>query len=119
MILLSAPATAAVNNQAVPPGSALSDARLKFMDLESYTLAMGKIVVNLHSLEFALRTFLWNHEAPSGATNWATVLPQLQVGQSVPVNAFSNYDTLGKLIETFNAITTPVDGSLANRCRHC
>lgn len=82
------------------------------MNLEEYTLAIGKIVVNLHSLEFALRTFLWNHESPQNPPNWNTQIPQLQVGQTVPVNAFTNYDTLGKLVDKFNSVVLPVDASL-------
>lgn len=83
------------------------------MNLEKYTLAIGKIIVNLHSLEFALRTFLWNHEDPVGLTNWHIAMPQLQVGQTVPVNALSNFDTLGKLIEKFNEIMQKTDSTLS------
>jgi hypothetical protein len=82
------------------------------MNLEEYTLALGKIVVNLHSLEFALRMFLWNQESPHGPSNWKTKVPQLQVGQSVPVNAFTNYDSLKELIEKFNVVVQKIDPSL-------
>jgi len=79
------------------------------MNLEEYTCALGKIVVNLHSLEFALRTFLWNYESPQNPPNWNTQISQLQVGQTVPLNAFTNYDELRKLINKFNSL---VDASL-------
>jgi hypothetical protein len=82
------------------------------MNLEDYTSAMGKIVVNLHSLEFALRNFLWGQEDRQGLENWNTCITQLQVGQSVPVNAFSNYDTLKKLIAKFNNVVQLIDSGL-------
>jgi len=82
------------------------------VNLEEYTFAIGKIIVNLHSLEFSLRTFLWNHEGPNGIANWNTAMPQLQVGQSVPINAFSNYDTLKKLIAKYNKVVQKKDLSL-------
>jgi hypothetical protein len=74
---------------------------------------MGKLVVNLQSLEFALRAFLYGHE-----TNWkkaqgSAFLEDIKQGSSVPENAFTNYDTLGKLIEKYNGIVPDKDAGLA------
>lgn len=72
------------------------------MTLEEYTFGIGKLIVNLHSLEFALRAFLWNRESTS---SWA-FLESLREGESVPENAFTNYDTLGQLISKYNAFVS-------------
>lgn len=82
------------------------------MNIEEYTLSIGKIIVNLHSLEFALRTFLWNHENLVGPRNCHIAIEQLQIGQTVPVNAFSNFDTLRMLIEKFNKIVHQTNSTL-------
>lgn len=74
------------------------------MTLEEYTLGLGKILVNFHSLEFSLRMFLRNAEDVAGPPEPQIVMHQLKVGQSVPVNAFSNYDTLGTLVKKFNTL---------------
>lgn len=76
------------------------------MTLDEYTLALGKVIVNLHSLEFALRNFLWNEESPQRPANWPATIGELVVGQVVAENAFTNYDSLGRLINKFNAIVS-------------
>lgn len=72
------------------------------MTLEEYTFGVGKLIVNLHSFEFALRAFLWNRE---GGSSWA-FLESLCEGDTVPENAFTNYDTLGQLIIKYNAFVS-------------
>ena len=74
---------------------------------------MGRLVVNLQSLEFALRAFLYGHE-----TNWEKAegpafLEDIEQGSSVPDNAFTNYDTLPELIAKYNAIVQTEDAGLA------
>jgi len=69
------------------------------MTLEEHTLGLGKVIVNLHSLEFKLRAFLWKRE---GHSSWK-FLSALREGDTAPENAFTNYDTLNELIEKYNA----------------
>ncbi len=73
------------------------------MTLEEYTLGVGKLLVNLHSLEFSLRMFLSNAEESAGSAKAQVGLHELKVGQNVAVNAFTNYDSLGTLVKKFNA----------------
>ena len=66
---------------------------------------LGKLIGNFQSLETLLRTFLHRMSAataarlPEGKTYFG-----LQVGEEVPVNAFTNFDSLGQLIEKYNAV---------------
>jgi hypothetical protein len=78
------------------------------VNLEEYTFALGKLMVNLHSLEFALRAFLWNRE---GGSSWR-FLDGLRQGDTVPENAFTSYDTLGQLIAKYNAFVAPLSSNL-------
>jgi hypothetical protein len=63
--------------------------------LEAHTLAIGKIVVNLQSLEFILRLFL------RLANNEAFEIPKPNV-QLVPLSYMTKWATLGQLIRDFN-----------------
>lgn len=58
------------------------------------------MVGNLHSLEFALRAFLHKQNADEPQANHQ----DFRVGGLVPENSFTNYDSLGGLIEKFNAV---------------
>lgn len=78
------------------------------MTLEEYTFGLGKLIVNLHSLEFALRAFLWNRQ---GGSSWK-FLDNLQEGNTVSENAFTNYDTLKELIAKYNNLVTSVSSDL-------
>ena len=68
---------------------------------------MGTLVVNLQSLEFALRGFLYNCE--TGWTNQGgpSFLENIAKGRQLEVNAFTNYDTLAKLIDKYNSQVRP------------
>ncbi len=81
--------------------------------MKNILLAIGKIIVNLHSLEFALRSFLWNHQNSTDLKNRHNTILQLKVGQEVPADAFSNYDTLNELIKKFNEIVRQVDSKFS------
>ncbi len=73
------------------------------MDLEEYARLLGRIVGNLHSLEFLLRAFLYANAAPPHAPMPTGVsLNTLNVGDAVPLNAFTDYDALGRLIDRYN-----------------
>ncbi len=71
------------------------------MTIDEYALALGTLVSSLHSLEFALRAFLLKHneerEPPVNAG-------ELAVGERVPVNCFTSYASLGKLVDAFNDV---------------
>ena len=73
------------------------------MEQKKYPLNLGKLVANFHSLEFALRAFLWNEEIASGITpSQSMKLDEVNRGDIVSENAFTNYDTLKKLIKKYN-----------------
>jgi hypothetical protein len=61
--------------------------------------AIGKIIWNLHSLEYALRLFLWESVGPKDP---AFHPDQLSVNDKVAVNPITNYDSLGDLIMKVN-----------------
>ena len=69
------------------------------MTLEEHTLNLGKLIVNLHSLEFSLRVFLCEAHKES------FLIPN--IGQkSVTETHLTNYDSLGQLIGKYNEIVT-------------
>lgn len=69
------------------------------MTLEEHTLNLGKLIVNLHSLEFSLRVFLCEaHKEPFLTPN---------IGhKSVTETHLTNYDSLGQLIKKYNDMVT-------------
>ena len=71
------------------------------MTFDEYCKKIGKIIINLHGLEFALRGFLSkfneSQEPPVNNSNFYE-------GNFVPENSFTNYDTLGALINKYNNI---------------
>ena len=71
---------------------------------DKHALNLGKLVGNFQSLEFVLRAFLTNDEiAQRGSLpKSATDMHEMNEGDIVPENAFTNYDTLGQLIEKYN-----------------
>lgn len=73
------------------------------MEQDKYPLYLGELVANFHSLEFALRAFLWKEENATGITPSQSMnLDELNRGDIVPENAFTNYDTLEQLIDKYN-----------------
>jgi hypothetical protein len=73
------------------------------IDLRKYPTTLGKLTINLHSLEVKIRLFLLicdigNEEA----TKYAQNLRTLKIHQEVDTNPFTNYDTLKELIEKYN-----------------
>ncbi len=79
----------------------------------NYAMYLGKVISNLHSLEIALRIFLdrlnpgSSPHLPAGKSYY-----QLQVGDSVPENAFTNFDTLGDLVDKYNEAIRKKDTTL-------
>ena len=83
------------------------------MDLDKHALALGKLVGSFQSLEFALRAFLLNDEVASGKiVLHSTNLNDMNEGDIVRLNAFTNYDNLGKLIDGYNSHTKILSAGL-------
>jgi len=62
---------------------------------DKYAERLGKLMSNLHSLEFALRAFLLKFNE---GTEPKVDLDKLQVGDTVPANSFTSYASLGNLV---------------------
>jgi hypothetical protein len=77
----------------------------------NHVMYLGKVIGNLHSLEIALRLFLDRLNPgpylPAGKSYY-----QLQAGDSVPENAFTNFDTLGDLVDKYNEAICKKDTAL-------
>lgn len=72
---------------------------------DTLIVRMGKVVINLRSLEFLLRFFLFTDDVRlggSGVRGDRVDYQNLKVGDLVPENAFTSYDDLGKLIDKYN-----------------
>lgn len=74
------------------------------MNLESYTLALGRILVGFHSLEISLRHFFQGYEATLNPPPPVVPPKPLRVGQVVPKATYSAYDSLNGLLKSFNAV---------------
>jgi len=70
---------------------------------DKYAERLGKLMSNIHSLEFALRAFLLKFNE---GTEPKVDLDKLQVGDTVPANSFTSYASLGKLVDKFNGIVS-------------
>ncbi len=91
------------------------------MDLDEYSARLGRLFGNFHSLEFALRVFLYGRgDPPHHLFSTGTNLNRLVVGDVVPLNAMTGYDSLGQLIDRYNRLVSPdrpeltVDPGLVN-----
>jgi hypothetical protein len=81
--------------------------------IPAHVANMGWLIVNLQSLEFALRAFLHNDEIGWQKSNQSSdFLENIKGGDTVPKNAFTNYDTLKDLIKTYNRKVLGHDASL-------
>lgn len=71
--------------------------------MEKHAENLGKLVADLQSLEIILRAFLVEDEICSGrSSSRLPDMDNLHEGDIVPLNAFTNYDTLGELIGKYN-----------------
>jgi hypothetical protein len=71
--------------------------------LERHSCDLGKLVGNFQTLEYILRWFLYQEEGAPGipvGVDWHS----LSIGDQLPVNALTNFDSLGSLIDKFNRI---------------
>jgi len=89
--------------------------------VDQHASDLGKLVSNLQSLEFALRAFLVNDEIRAGRSfPQSANLNNMDIDDVVPLNAFTNYDTLGQLVRKYNSNRTvssaglTIDGTLAD-----
>jgi hypothetical protein len=78
----------------------------------THIVNMGKLIVNLQSLEFALRSFLYNDTTGWKKGGEPTFLEDIKEGDLVPENAFTDYDSLGQLIAKYNKKVRAYDASL-------
>ena len=70
---------------------------------DDFARALGKLVANLQSLEFMLRDALYRCRIPP--ERLASDVPSLfdlQIGAEVVENAYTDYSTLGQLIDAYN-----------------
>jgi len=73
--------------------------------LDDWARDLGKLVNALQSLEFVLRAFLYEREpSPGGQFPSAHDFYADPVGAVVPVNAITDYRTLGELISAYNLL---------------
>ncbi len=73
------------------------------MESEPYAIAVGKVVLDLKSLEFALRRFLDYLDMPDSATS---APPPMAIDQVLPSSALTSHASLGQLIAKFNESVT-------------
>jgi len=71
---------------------------------DRFALLLGKIMNNLLSLEFVVRLFL--HEVEQTRYGWPprTDVGTIKAGDVVPESYLTNYESLGKLIDKYNAV---------------
>jgi hypothetical protein len=74
----------------------------------NYVVDLGKIVGNLHSLEFSLRAFLFHEKKEPGGEGFDT----MEVGDEVEENSFTNYSQMRQLIREYNVAIGGRDPSL-------
>jgi hypothetical protein len=70
------------------------------MNHEIYAGYLGKLLNNLQALEFCLRAFLAKHNAKEPQVGYQGFV----VGEFVPENSCTNYDSLGDLIRKYNEV---------------
>jgi hypothetical protein len=74
-------------------------------DVERHALDIGRLIVNLHSLEFLLRVFLSKQpDARPWHLSDGREIYSSPVGSTLPVNDLTSYDSLMVLIQKFNKI---------------
>jgi len=75
--------------------------------MEDYVTSLGKLIGNLHSLEMALRAHLGGLDESATQPFSPIQLENLHPGIQLPENAFTNFDSLAKLIRKFNCSLSP------------
>lgn len=72
---------------------------------DEYHIYLGKLLGNFQSLEFILRGFLQQLPSarPMGIPHWKSIY-SYKVGEELPVNEMTSYDSLEELIHKFNSV---------------
>ncbi len=73
------------------------------METEKYALRIGKIFTNLQALEFLIRARLLDYEIQENISSSSFSIKEIKLGDVVEENAFTNYKSLGLIIEDYNA----------------
>jgi hypothetical protein len=75
------------------------------MTLDEHSLHLGGLLANFQSLEFILRAFLQEHSLPTPISTGThgTDFYSFPIGTELPENEITNYNSLGQLIDKFNA----------------
>ncbi len=74
------------------------------MESDRADLLLGRLVQNLLRLEVCIRTFLARSQAGATSGNWVFTDFDAKAGDAVQLCAYTDYDTLGQLIDRYNAI---------------
>lgn len=73
------------------------------MDSDSYAKALGKLIANLQGLEYMLRCYLYMaSDGKHDPFPYGKALDAYEIGDIVPENAFSCYDSLKELVVRYN-----------------
>ena len=74
--------------------------------IHQHSCQLGGLLANLQSLEFILRAYLQKHSlpTPTAKASYGTDFYSFPVGTELPENEITNYNSLGQLIEKFNAL---------------
>lgn len=73
--------------------------------VHQYFWSVGRVIAHLHSLEFALRAYLYGKkDAPHADLAAGQTLDSLRVGDTLPENAMTDYSSLDKLIKRYNRL---------------
>ena len=82
-------------------------------DMLNYPTNLGRLEVNLRSLEVVIRIFLLTNEiGHKETTKFLQSLRTLKMDQEVEINQFTSYDPLNKLIEKYNEIVSKLYSEL-------
>lgn len=82
------------------------------MNEKDHAYLLGQIVTNLLSIELLIRAFLNYHPDTKEAHFNMDDIDNTPVGDEVPKNSLTNYDTLGVLIKKYNKIIRKIDTTL-------
>jgi hypothetical protein len=79
-----------------------------FDDMDPFFRDLGELQAKFMSLEYALRSFLFR----DAGLPFMRDLDSISVGDLIDENPFTNRDSLGPLIDKYNAVVRPKDPSL-------
>ncbi len=72
-----------------------------------YSINLGRLMINLYSLEFVLRTFLlMNDIGLEKTTTFTQSIYTMKIGQEVENNLFIKFDYLSELINEYNDLVS-------------